>query len=242
MGMAGQKGKRGQAAVVTIGRAGVSGCNWSSHLPPGSSRNTGCSALQGYGFLLGDEGSGFHVGKEAIRQLLDVWDAHMAHPDTVPLPSGPLLPLTLKWFNAPSLSELLLSVYRQDSSEHERKKKIAGLCGVVMDCAFPKINSPTAGPDFDPLALKAVEIASHGLVGLIARLVREHDIQPAQASLVLGGGAIAANPGYKEAVLEACRNRFGEDWAHVVVVEDPGLQGGLIQAAKFFEEASPQPL
>lgn len=188
---------------------------------------------QGYGFLLGDEGSGFHVGKEAIRLLLDAWDTHLASSRMNALPSpGTLLTETLKWFNAPSISELLLSVYRQDSSEHERKKKIAGLCSIVMDCAFPKQKGQTP----DPLALKAVQVASHELVNLIARLVREHDVPPSRSTLVLGGGAVAANPGYSDMVLADCAQRFGEQWCKVLLVDDPGLQGGQVQADKWLAE------
>lgn len=155
----------------------------------------------------------------------------MAAPTGTPIPTGMLLERTLQLFQASTLEELLAMVYNRDESEHKRKKRIASLCGIVMECAFPPNDQSP-----DALALKVVDIVSNALVDLIERLVRLYTVPPAQSSLVLGGGAVAANPGYANAVLKVCAERFGQDWQKVIVVDDPGLIGGQIQVEKWLAE------
>ena len=100
----------------------------------------------GWGWILGDEGGGFDVGRTAVRALLSERDmgttgASVTH--------GPLKEKLLKKFGVDDVMDLLGALYAPDStSPLPREGRLSSLCPIVFEAAFE---------DGDPLAILVVK-------------------------------------------------------------------------------------
>ena len=99
----------------------------------------------GWGWILGDEGGGFDVGRTAVRALLAQQDMGTTG---VPVAHGPLTEKLLKKFDVNEVMDLLGVVYAPDStSPLPREGRLSSLCPIVFEAAFE---------DGDPLAIQVV--------------------------------------------------------------------------------------
>ena len=99
----------------------------------------------GWGWILGDEGSGFDVGRTAVRLLLAQQDMGTTG---IPVANGPLREKLLKKFGVNEVMDLLGVVYAPDStSSLPREGRLSSLCPIVFEAAFE---------DGDPLAIQLV--------------------------------------------------------------------------------------
>ena len=101
--------------------------------------------IGGWGWILGDEGSGFDVGRTAVRALLAQQDKGTTG---IPVARGPLREKLLKKFGVNEVMDLLGVVYAPDStSPLPREGRLSSLCPIVFEAAFE---------DGDPLAVQVV--------------------------------------------------------------------------------------
>jgi glucosamine kinase len=78
----------------------------------------------GYGFLLGDEGSGYWIGKQAVLGAIRYYDGRGESSD--------LFPQVLKQLNAAGPRELAGLIY----ADWVKRRDVAGLCPLVIAAAF----------------------------------------------------------------------------------------------------------
>ncbi|GAA5961587.1 hypothetical protein JCM21900_006643 [Sporobolomyces salmonicolor] len=196
----------------------------------------------GWGYLLGDEGSAYSIGRLAIRYILDNDDARQTQvlcgSSVVLKPANPLITALLAYFDVPDAAALVDKTYSDHSTptnssfsatETNRKVWIAEATRVVFAFAFGADR-----PALDPSRLAALSIVAAGvqpLVQLALRLVGDRSVvAPARALLSLGGGLWKV-PGYVELLLLGL-GEAGVVFADVVVVADAPEEGARALAAQ----------
>jgi glucosamine kinase len=159
--------------------------------------------IGGWGFLLGDEGGGYWVVREALRVLLDRRD-HAA-------PPGPLGDQLLAATGAADLATLHRLVY-----EHpHRPSGWARHAGLVLDSA-------------DPAAAAIAARAAGHVANLAAAASRELD-PAARLPVVLAGGLLG-NPAFRAAACQAVAETLPR--AEVSVLADEPVAGAIQLARK----------
>ena len=214
--------------------------------------------IGGWGWILGDEGGGFHIGREAIRQLLRQHEAAV-------LSGSPLLPPSddpntydlrtrvLSLYGVKSAPELLALIHDADPPEgldsssagtslplHRtipREKRLSQLAPLVIRAAFGESEGKGGG---DPLAISVLKATSEELAGQIALLL-EPPTGPtssiplairAKTSLLVFGGSLVGIPKYRDFVLEALKSR-GHEFAGVEHVSNAAETGGHVISELF---------
>jgi N-acetylglucosamine kinase-like BadF-type ATPase len=154
--------------------------------------------IGGWGFLLGDEGGGYWVVREALRVLLDRRD-HAA-------PPGPLGDRLLAATGAADLAALQHLVYEQP----HRPSGWARHAGLVLDSA-------------DPAAAAIAARAADHVAGLAATAARELD-PDGRLPVVLAGGLLG-NPAFRDAACQAIAETLPR--AEVSVLADEPVAGAI---------------
>ncbi|OQV02093.1 hypothetical protein CLAIMM_07343 [Cladophialophora immunda] len=173
----------------------------------------------GWGHLLGDDGSGFDIGRQAVRLALSAADEannrrRSLDADSTFFPDV-LVQRIFDSFcaNGTDTQDLdLLSAVLSSSSDMQKKKQIAHVARLVID----------ASPD-DAQAKNIVQKAIESLVRLLDPLTRSGQSDTATSSLVLAGGLMQSKifvEAFKEA-LHAAELQF----KHVEVVNQPAILG-----------------
>jgi N-acetylglucosamine kinase-like BadF-type ATPase len=152
----------------------------------------------GWGHLIGDEGSGFDLGCQALRAALRAADGR--GPQTV------LLERILEAWSATTPDGLLPLVYRQFE-----KARIAHLSTLVL----------AAAREGDAPARAIVGRAAEDLALAALTVARKLSFGDQSVPLALGGGLFAHERDFRARVLRALRRR--RSFAPVVVVERPAL-------------------
>lgn len=140
--------------------------------------------VDGYGWLLGDDGSGFWLGREAIRAALAALDGRgpaTCLVDTVSAAFG----------TAPTVSGLVSAGYRQEPI------KLAALAPLVTEAA-------AAG---DAVAAVIIRRAADALLAATRALGPDRERHPIRA--VLAGGVLAAPGPLAEAIRAGLRAEYG---------------------------------
>ncbi len=128
--------------------------------------------LGGRGFLLGDEGSGYYIGREAIKKALD--DTEIGKETT------PLTKKILEFYKVQEPKEIISKICVADSSQ----KEIAGLAQVI--CA--------STGQYDAQAIEIIDCAAKALTDLAVKAIKYYC--PADAeyhNIALGGGILQKN-------------------------------------------------
>ncbi len=125
----------------------------------------------GYGYLLGDDGSGFAIGRAALAHLLRWYDGRAAHTE--------LFDAMRVQLAVHDAQELLRRVY----GEPHPVAIVASIAPLILD---------RAGSG-DRLANKIVQTAALELVELLKALVRLAKIEAREIPLVFAGGLFAQN-------------------------------------------------
>jgi len=125
----------------------------------------------GYGYLLGDDGSGFAIGRSALAQLLRSYDERVGR--------EPLFEAIEAHLDAADARAVLARVYRSEDAP----ATIAALAPLVIERA-------SAG---ERLASKIVQSAASELVELVKALVGMAHIAARELPLVYAGGLFAEN-------------------------------------------------
>ncbi|WP_353948197.1 BadF/BadG/BcrA/BcrD ATPase family protein [Sporolactobacillus sp. Y61] len=117
--------------------------------------------IGGWGFLFGDEGSGYDIGRETIRQVLMEYDGRR--------PATALTSQVKDYFQVTAIPDIIPIVYQA------RKDKIAGLVPLVAESA--ELGDSCARKILDKAADQLIQLIGNGL---------EHFDTPPQ--VVLTGG------------------------------------------------------
>jgi glucosamine kinase len=138
----------------------------------------------GWGYLLGDEGSGWWIGREALTAVMRAVDGR--GPDTL------LLPRVLEHFGFADTSDLIHEVYHRDT----RRRAVAGLSGVVRQAA----------DDGDVVARQILGAAADQLALAVLSVARRLEMRGLQFPLVLSGSLFKVLP----TLLADVRSRLAE--------------------------------
>jgi N-acetylglucosamine kinase-like BadF-type ATPase len=190
----------------------------------------------GWGWILGDEGGGYHVGREAVRQIVMRADvASVEGPIAVPPEKNVLEKAILAQFGLPptDVYELLSAVHlpdpipgiplRPDAPPYlliPREKRLSQLAPLVFKAAFE---------DGDPLALNVLHVTSAELVDQISILCRPgtlRGITPHEGVLCFGGSLVGVEK-YRNLVFDklAARGIVFKRWEYVDDAAAVGAKG-----------------
>jgi N-acetylglucosamine kinase-like BadF-type ATPase len=202
----------------------------------------------GWGWILGDEGGGFHVGREAIRQLLvekDKMSLGEASPKVTE--ARPTLKArVLEHFGVTDVSEILTVVHHPDppmsaaslpETNHSyraitREKRLSTLCPFVFTSALD---------DGDPLALNVLGACAELLASQIAILLAPagnadgpHPPRAvkAQDSVICFGGSLAGVEAYRRMILDNLVLK-GHVFKYIEYIEDAAAVGAAGLAASY---------
>ncbi|KZF19572.1 N-acetylmuramic acid 6-phosphate [Xylona heveae TC161] len=180
----------------------------------------------GWGHILGDEGAGFHIGRQGIKSTLTAWEqVQLGLPHAA---LGPMHRALLETYGVSShsgainnpdidiLSAFLGTGHAEDPAKN-LKSHVAAAARVVLDMA-----------SVDPAAAAILARASDDLAQLVIPLAQPSRIDPAVSTLVLGGG-LWRNEAYKSAVLKRLADQ-GVKFKHVEVVNEPAVAGAAYLA------------
>lgn len=170
--------------------------------PAGQSARAG-----GWGYLFGDEGSGFAIGQAALRAMTHVYDRHEE-------PTPLMLALAEKWaIRKPR--DIVDRVYRAA----EPRQQIAEVAQVL--CA--------AAETGDQLAQQILTDASEQLVTLVQTVAEQLSLAGTEIPLALSGG-VAANSIYLQQKIAAELDRRGLRAWPITIVDEPAR--GCIELAR----------
>lgn len=123
----------------------------------------------GWGYLLGDEGSGYAIGRDAVRVTLEQLES-----------GGPLclLPrMVLGDLKATTIADVKRLVYQGD----QPRRLIAGLAPLVL-----------AACQQDSVAQQIVQSAARQLVAVLQRALMRYDLPSAEVPIAAAGGVFSA--------------------------------------------------
>ncbi|KAG6835096.1 hypothetical protein H0H93_004873 [Arthromyces matolae] len=188
--------------------------------------------IGGWGWILGDEGGGFSVGREAVRQMLLDFDkaSVLGRPST----NSPLIRRVLDKFQVAEVPDMLPLVHLRDplpdSSSHPshvnqaREKRLSSLAPLVFEAAFE---------ENDPFAQNILKICASYLAEEIAILLgddipsdqlKSSKAVSAKESVVSFGGSLVRVVRYREMILDELK-RKGHTFKYVEFVEDAAAVG-----------------
>jgi len=194
----------------------------------------------GWGWMLGDEGGGFYLGREAIRQILLEHDkASIGGPQP---PHSYLATQILQGFGITDIMEILPIIHLPDPSTNKhlgpdspphllmpKEKRLSSLSPLVFDAAFEH---------GDPLALRILRTCASHLASYIALLLSDGSHEApravkAQESLISFGGSLVGIEAYRKLILDDLEQR-GHVFRYVEFVGDPAAAGavGLATSAR----------
>ena len=196
----------------------------------------------GWGWILGDEGGGFHVGREAVRQLLV--DTDKASLGGSALPHSVLKQRILERFGLTTPLDILTEIHLPDPTAQPpdapghlqvaREKRLSQLSPLVFKAAFE---------DGDSFALNVLQICAQVLASHIQILLRSPNgsLEPtpksvlASESVICFGGSLAGIEKYRGMILDALKDEQmgGHVFKYVEYVDDAAKIGaeGLAAAA-----------
>ncbi|KAJ8591309.1 hypothetical protein M405DRAFT_814538 [Rhizopogon salebrosus TDB-379] len=221
-------------AVAAI--AGTGSCVVSFQHEPSGMINE-LARTGGWGWILGDEGGGFHVGRETMRQMM--YDVARSSLGMELPPASSLKAKVLEQFGinkVENAAEVLPVVHLPEPSLTTeastsvpsyllvaREKRLSQLAPLVFEAAFK---------DKDPFALTVLKNTAEGLADQIAMLCREPGEDPsvkpraleAKEAVLCFGGSLVGIEDYRALVNEALAKK-GHVFKYVEFVDDAAAVG-----------------
>jgi len=197
----------------------------------------------GWGWLLGDEGGGFHVGRTTIRTIVAQADRDSLNPDS-PSPPSTLISVILETFGAKIPHDLLALAHLPEQSPaspppkgvhpillYPREKRLSSISPIVFRCAFE---------DHDPLALRILTECANSLAEQIAMFLIPTANSPpgsphngnaifAEETILSFGGSLVGIENYRGLVLDSLKKR-GHVFKYVEFIDDAAGVGALALA------------
>jgi len=166
----------------------------------------------GWGYLLGDEGSGYAIGLAGLRAAMRAADGRGPQTD--------LLPRLLSKLGVQSSEELIAKVY----SPEMKRERLAALSEIVFDLATT-----------DEAAEKIIEAAALDLAELVVTVARQLRLSAGGYTLATAGGVLLHQLNYMDRVLPAVNGQLHRQqmrWPdHYVIVEEP-VRGAVALARR----------
>ncbi len=159
----------------------------------------------GWGHILGDEGSGYEVGRAALQAAVQAADKRG--------PATQLLPRILAQWQLPQAESLIEAIY---STSEARNQKIAQLASLVFELAR----------NGDIVAAQIAKKAAADLAAAVWAVYSQLDFDEPFPPLGLGGGLLLNTPAVKAGVLSQLQ-KLGYQPGQVVEVGDPALAAAL---------------
>ena len=167
----------------------------------------------GWGPLLGDEGSGFDIGRQAVRHILELYDGETEITDqNDTLPEAVLQHLGVESTQNVVLDVLSTLLVSSEEHKNDARQRIANVAKVLVE---QQASSATAA--------KMVSDSICSMIRLLQRVVRLTTTVPAETTLVITGGLLQSEL-YRED-LEKAIAAMDVRFLDVRVVEQPGLVG-----------------
>ncbi len=159
----------------------------------GQDRHGQTARSGGWGYLIGDEGSGYDIGRRGIRAAAKAADGRGLQ--------TALLPALLAHWGLDQPLQIIDQVYR------ERDKM------VIADCARLVFDAAEA---WDPVASRLVQSGAAELAKAAGAVEQALDFQGSAVSLVLAGSLLVERENYRRMVLERIEHQFDLDAIHLV--------------------------
>lgn len=186
----------------------------------------------GWGWILGDEGGGFHVGREVVRQILIEHD--QASVASSSPPQTKLKARILDNFGVTTVPEILQTVHMTLPPETTtlpylllaREKRLSSLAPFVFQAAFDEA---------DPLAINVLRTCANLLASEIAILLGDRDearprLVRAQDSVISFGGSLVGIESYRKMITDDLARR-GHVFKLIHFVNDAAAEGARGLAA-----------
>ncbi|EXJ96522.1 hypothetical protein A1O1_01648 [Capronia coronata CBS 617.96] len=208
---------QGEADSVVVLVAGTGSVAMCYQRDQGRLVRTGRS--NGWGYLLGDDGSGFDMGRQAIRAALLALDKcnlenHVnGYVDKLPL----LVQRVLQYFQPKASDDArydLLGAVLSSASELDKKKLIASVARIVIELSGQ-----------DQLSRDILDNSVRSLTNILLPIVTSRRVQVEKSILVLAGGLMQSDifvSAVKSALLQAKMS-----FKTVEVVQNPALSGAM---------------
>ena len=159
----------------------------------------------GWGHILGDEGSGYEIGRAALQVAVQAADKRG--------PATQLLPRILTEWQLPHAESLIEAVYNISEG---RNQKIARLASFVFELAHRG----------DAVATHLAEKAAADLAAAVWAVYSQLDFDQSAPPLGLGGGLLLNTPTLKAGVLSQLQ-KLGYQPEQIVEVNDPALAAAI---------------
>lgn len=154
----------------------------------------------GWGHLIGDEGSGYHLGRRCLQAVAKAADGRG--------PATALVELVLKQWQLGNTDDIIGKVYNDCD-----QAGIAALSSLVC----------SAARDGDTVAYSIIEDAAYELVLTLAALQKRLDFVGKPIPLALSGGLLLHEDSFREQVIRATATQLSV--GTITLVEEPALSG-----------------
>lgn len=182
----------------------------------------------GWGPLLGDDGSGFDMGRQGLRACLEVMESSDGEEDALVSKMMAHLQSQSGGQVTRDVLSSILSVQSGDSDGVAKtRRRIASCAPVVL-----------ASAEWDGRARDIVKAALHSLVTLLSRLCRTAGSEEAGVHLVLAGGLMQSKAFRKE-LQGLAQEMVGKRISSIEHVEDPAAMGAECLAQQIWSEDAP---
>jgi len=164
----------------------------------GQDRQGHTARAGGWGYLIGDEGSGYDLGRRAIRAAAKAADGRGLQTS--------LLPALLAHWELKHPMQIIDEVYRERD-----KGTIAGCAGLVFDAADA----------WDPVASRLVQSGAAELASAAGAVEQALDFGNDTVPMVLAGSLLVERERYRVMVLDRIDHQF--DLGEVHIGDEPAL-------------------
>jgi glucosamine kinase len=164
----------------------------------GQDRHGKSARAGGWGYLIGDEGSGYDLGRRGIRAAAKAADGRGLQ--------TALLPMLLAHWELEQPLQIIDQVYR------ERDK------AAIAECARLVFEAAEA---YDPVAARLVQSGAAELATAAGAIEKSLDFHGASVPLVLAGSLLVEQVGYRRMMLDRIEHQF--DLGPIHIVEEPAV-------------------
>lgn len=196
----------------TLGRAGIVNISGTGSITFGMNEKGLRKRAGGWGYLIGDLGSGYSIGRDALQSAFEAYDG--CGKKTL------LTELILQFTKAPSLSDLIPSIYELGKA----RKVIAPLSRLVVQAA----------DQGDEVAQRILQKAANdmavGIECLLTQLFHDRGRNSvSKIPVVLTGGVYSRSDCFIPTIKERL-SRMNEAEIEFIVPDVPPVAGGVIAA------------